>query len=172
MPALSLPRRDEVTPYLLGVALLPVCALFAWGGYIDDPNPLNLLVHSWNLIVHEAGHFFFRFFGDLAHTAGGSVLQLALPALFVYQGVYWDSAAGTQLALLLLGQNFVDVSIYAADAQARVLPLLGGDGVFHDWHRLLSTLDLLAYTPQIAGALFGAAFVCWGVMLVVPRWVG
>ena len=57
------------------------------------------------------------------------------------------------LALLLLGQNFVDVSIYAADAQARALPLLGGDRVFHDWHRLLSQFGLLEATPVIAGPL-------------------
>lgn len=165
---LALPQKHQVTPYLFGVALLPVCALFAFGEYIYDPNPLILLVHSFDLIVHEAGHFFFGFFGQTMGIAGGSILQLALPALFVYQGVYWHNRVGTQLSLLLLGQNFVDVSIYAADAQARALPLLGGDRVFHDWHRLLSQFGLLEHTPLIAGTLFALAFVTWGLMLLVP----
>lgn len=172
MPALTFPRKDQVLDYALGVALLPLCALFAFGEYTHDPNPLILLVHAFDLIVHEAGHFFFRVFGDTMGIAGGSLFQLLLPGLFVYQGVYWNHRAGTQLALLLLGQNFVDVSIYAADAQVRALPLLGGDRVFHDWHRLLGQFGLLEATPAIAGTLYALAFVCWAVMLVAPKRVG
>lgn len=172
MPTLALPHKDLVRDYALGVALLPLCALFAFGEYTVDPNPLIVLVHAFDLIVHEAGHFFFRPFGDTMHAAGGSILQLALPALFVYQGIYWNNRAGTQLSLLLLGQNFVDVSIYAADAQARALPLLGGDAVFHDWHRLLSGFGLLEAAPMVAGTLYALAFVCWALMLAAPRRVG
>lgn len=171
MATLSLPSRHVIAPYLLGVALLPLCALFAFGETVYDPHPLVLLVHSFDLIVHEAGHFLFRFFGRTLEIAGGSILQLALPALFVVQGIYWANRVGTQLALLLLGQNFVDVSIYAADAQARALPLLGGDRVLHDWHTLLSRLGLLEATPLVAGTLYGLAFVTWGLMLLAPRWV-
>ncbi len=168
MATLRLPRKEQVTPYLFGIGLLPLCALFAFGEHTVDPNPLWVLVHSWNLIVHEAGHFVFRWFGTTVHAAGGSMLQLMLPALFVYQGVYWGNRIGTQLALLLLGQNFVDVSVYAADAQVRALPLLGGDRVFHDWWVILSNLRMLEATPVVAGALFALAFVTWGVMLAVP----
>ena len=145
MATLSLPERHQVTPYLFGVAMLPLCALFAFGEYTYDPNPLIVLVHAFDLIVHEAGHFIFRFFGQTMMVAGGSLLQILLPALFVYQGLYWSNRIGTQLALLLLGQNFVDVSIYAA--------------------------GLLEATPAIAGTLFALAFVTWGVMLLVPRWI-
>ena len=171
MAVLALPRKEQVAPYLLGVGLLPLCALFAFGEHTVDPNPLWVLVHAFDLIVHEAGHVVFRWFGATAHAAGGSLLQLMLPALFVYQGVYWSNRVGTQLALLLLGQNFVDVSIYAGDAQARALPLLGGDRVFHDWHVVLSNLGLLDATPIVAGVLSGLAFVAWGLMLAVPRWI-
>ncbi|MEM0964498.1 MAG: hypothetical protein AAGK21_18375, partial [Bacteroidota bacterium] len=90
---------------------------------------------------------------------------------FVYQGVYWHNRIGTQLALLLLGQNFVDVAIYAADAQARALPLLGGNKVFHDWHRILSQLGMLESAPVVAGVLYLLAVVTWVVMLIVPRWI-
>ena len=171
MATLALPRKDQWMPYALGVALLPLCALFATDDPVRDPHPLTFLVHSWDLIVHEAGHFVFRWFGQTVHALGGSLLQLLLPALFVYQGVYWSNRVGTQLSLLLLGQNFVDVSVYAADAQARSLPLLGGDRVFHDWHVILSNLGMLEAAPVVAGALYGLAFVAWGLMLIVPRWI-
>ena len=171
MPTLTLPRKDQVKDYALGVALLPLCALFAFGEYVYDPNPLIFVVHAFDLIVHEAGHFFFGFFGQTMEIAGGSLFQLILPALFVYQGIYWNNRAGTQLSLLLLGQNFVDVSIYAADAQARALPLLGGDRVFHDWHVILANLGMLDAAPVVAGVLYGLAFVAWALMLAVPRWI-
>ncbi len=172
MTTFALPRRDQITPYLFGVALVPLCVLFATADYVYDPNPLIVLVHAFDLIVHEAGHFFFRWFGQTVHAAGGSFLQLALPALFVYQGVYWNNRVGTQLSLVLLGQSAVDVSIYAADAQARALPLLGGDRVFHDWHVILGNLGVLEAAPIVAGALYGFAIVCWALMLITPRWVG
>lgn len=172
MLSLARPLWETTAPYALGVALLPLCALFATANYVHTSNPLILLVHAFDLIVHEAGHVVFRWFGTTMAAAGGSILQLALPALFVFQGVYWDHRAGTQLSLLLLGQNFVDVSIYAADAQARALPLLGGDRVFHDWHLILGNLGLLEATPLIAGVLYGLAFVAWGAMLIAPRWIG
>jgi hypothetical protein len=170
--SLSLPAKHQVTPYLLGVALIPVCVLFATDSYVYDPHPLTVLFHAFDLIVHEAGHFFFRWFGQTIHAAGGSFLQIALPALFVYQGVYWDNRVGTQLSLLLMGQSAVDVSIYAADAQARALPLLGGDKVFHDWHVILGNLGVLEAAPLVASALYGLGIVCWIAMLIAPRWVG
>ncbi|WP_412068974.1 hypothetical protein [Rubrivirga sp. IMCC43871] len=171
MGPLALPSRHVVAPYLVGVALLPLCALLLFGEYTVDPNPLIVLVHTWNLIIHEAGHDVFGLFGRTMMIAGGSILQLALPALFVYQGVYWSRRVGTQLALLLLGQNVVDVSIYAADAQGRALPHLGGDRVSHDWHTLLAQAGLLEATPVIAGLFVVGALACWAAMLAVPRWI-
>ena len=158
-----------MAPYLLGVALLPVCALFLFGEHTVQPNPLIVVVHAWHLIVHEAGHFLFRFFGRTMMIVGGSLMQILLSGLFVYQGIYWNHRVGTQLALLLLGTDFVCVSIYAADAQARALPLLGGDRSGHDWHNLLAPAGLLEEAPLIGGALVACALVCWTLMLLVPR---
>ena len=159
MATLSLPERHQVTPYLFGVAMLPLCALFAFGEYTYDPNPLIVLVHAFDLIVHEAGHFIFRFFGQTMMVAGGSLLQILLPALFVYQGLYWSNRIGTQLALLLLGQNFVDVSIYAADAQARALPLLGGSvELTQADHRNIEFAGQ-GEAQQVGGEGLGEAFV-------------
>jgi len=170
MFALSFDQRAWLQTWGSSLALLPFCVVFALeGGGFWLGEALWLLVHSFDLIIHEAGHFFFRFFGRFMMIAGGSLLQLLIPALFVYQGVYWSNKLGTQLALLLLGQNFVDVSVYAADAQARALPLIGNLGPeSHDWHNMLSMLGWLEHTQLIAGLIYAMAFVCWGLMLVVP----
>lgn len=171
MASLSLPSRDVVAPYLFGAALLPVCALFLFGETVTGANPLIVLTHAWHLIVHEAGHFVFRFFGQTMMIAGGSLMQLLLSGLFVWQGVFWGNRVGTQLALLLLGADFYCVSVYAADARDRALPLLGGDTSGHDWGNLLSQFGLLEATPVVAGLFAVGALVCWGLMLMVPRWI-
>ena len=167
---LSPSQRLWLETWGTSVALLPFVVVFATqGGGFWLGEALWTVVHAFDLIIHEAGHFFFRFFGRFMEIAGGSLLQLLMPALFVYQGVYWSNKLGTQLALLLLGQNFVDVSIYAADAQARALPLIGNLGPeSHDWHNLLVMTGLLEHTALIAGAIYACAFVCWALMLAVP----
>ncbi|MEM1043768.1 MAG: hypothetical protein AAGI91_14220 [Bacteroidota bacterium] len=170
MIALDARHRLWLQTWGTSLALLPVCVVFALeGGGFWLGEALWLLVDAASLIVHEAGHFFFRFFGRFLMIAGGTILQLGLPALLVFQGVYWNNKLGTQLALLWLGQGFVDVSIYAADAQARSLPLIGNLGPeSHDWGNMLTMLGWLDYTPLIAGAFYACAFVCWAVMLAVP----
>jgi hypothetical protein len=78
-----------------------------------------------------------------------------------------------QVSLVWLGQNWIDVAAYAADAQARAMPLLGGLGPeAHDWLNLLSRAGLLEQTPLVAGVLFACAFPVWAAMFAVPRWVG
>ena len=173
MLTLSIYRREMIRQYGFGLLLLPLCAYFALG--IEDYNAtgwIGLLVHSLNLLPHEAGHFFFRFFGEFMMFAGGSLLQLILPGLVAWSCFRHDQPIGTQISLLWLGQNFVDVSIYAADAKDRMLPLLGGLGPeSHDWHNILIMAGLLDYTPLIAGAIYFFGFPCWLLMLVVPKWV-
>ena len=174
MTTLSIPHREHLRPYLSSVLLLPFCAYFVLVDYGTRgfAGSLWFLVHSLNLLPHEAGHFFFRFFGAFMGIAGGSLLQLLFPCLFIAYFATNDGKWGLQLSLLWLGQNFIDVSVYAADAQARSLPLIGGLGPeSHDWYNLLAMLSWLEHTPLIAGLLFACAFPCWLAMVLVPRWV-
>jgi hypothetical protein len=52
-----------------------------------------------------------------------------------------------------LAQSLFNVSRYAADARAQLLPLVGGEYVLHDWNWMLGRLGLLERDQQVAGAI-------------------
>ena len=123
---------------------------FLWCAY--DPYQWHL-IDGVNLVIHEAGHLFFRPFGEFMMIAGGSLFQVIMPALFVgyflYQRQYYSAA----LVLFWVGESILNVSVYAGDSQALQLPLLGGQDSVHDWNYLLTSLNLLPATPIVAGAI-------------------
>ena len=145
------------------VVLLPLVLYFSLtrGDYT--------LLDGADLIIHEAGHFFFRFFGPFLHAAGGTLMQIILPSLIVWHFTVHGYRFGTQVGLLWLGQSFINISVYAADARARVLPLLGGPHVQHDWHYLLGQLGLLAHDQAVGYGFFGLALLTFCLLLVLPR---
>lgn len=147
------------------IVLLPFCLWFAThrGEYT--------LLDNADLIIHEAGHFFAQPFGTFAMFAGGTLMQIALPWLLVWHFRRNDYAFGTQVSLVWLGQNLINISVYAADAQARALPLLGGDAAQHDWWNMLSRLGLLEWDQTVGWAFFALALVMFGRALWLPRFV-
>jgi hypothetical protein len=134
-------------------ALAALFALLYFVKCIVSPLDFHYIA-GVNLVIHEAGHVIFTFFGDFMRILGGSLTQVLLPLIFViYFYVQKDYFSGSIL-LFWVGENLVEVSIYAGDAIARQLPLLGGDTSGHDWHNLLTRLNVLKYTPQIAGTIY------------------
>ena len=73
-----------------------------------------------------------------------------------------------QFSLLWLGQNFINISVYAADAQARKLPLLGGNKVYHDWNYLLTEIGLLKFDAEVGFFIFGIAILVFIITLIMP----
>ena len=67
--------------------------------------------------------------------------------------------AAFAVLLFWTGESITDVAIYMADARTRALPLLGGDGVMHDWNYLLSALGLLNWTGALATLTFGVGML-------------
>lgn len=123
---------------------------FFWCAY--DPYQWHL-IDGVNLVIHEAGHLIFSFLGEFMMIAGGSLLQVIMPALFV--GYFWYHAKYFSAALVLfwVGESILNVSVYAGDSLALQLPLLGGQDSVHDWNYLLSSLNLLPATAKVAGAI-------------------
>lgn len=109
---------------------------------------------SVNLVFHEAGHTIAFFFPKFISIAGGTILQLLVPVLCILHlyghGHYYSSA----LMSFWLGQNFVEISLYARDAVTMQLPLLGGSDVLHDWNYMLSALGILHKTQSVANFIY------------------
>ena len=162
-------RRRVDVPGVLGRWALSA-VLLAYGLWIAAHRGTYTWLDHGDLMVHEAGHFFFRFLGHGMHVAGGTLMQLLLPALLAAHFLRHHYRTGAQLMGFWLGQSFVNASVYAADARARALPLLGGDTVFHDWHTMLSAAGLLWADTAIGYALFGCGLaVMLGTVLLPLR---
>lgn len=133
---------------------------------------LNRGQFSWidnaDLVIHEAGHVFFMFFGKFIYTLGGTLMQIILPSLIVWY--FWKNnyRTGSQVGLLWLGQNFINISVYAADASAQALPLLGGNKVYHDWNYILGTLNILSYSSEVGYIFFGTAIIIMCISILLP----
>lgn len=123
---------------------------FLWCAY--DPYQWHL-IDGVNLVIHETGHFIFRLFGEFMMIAGGSLFQVIMPSLFVGYFCYQRQFYSASLVLFWVGESILNVSVYAGDAATLQLPLLGGEGTLHDWNYLLTNLNLLSATAQVAGLI-------------------
>jgi hypothetical protein len=110
-------------------------------------------IDNFNLVMHEAGHILFIPFGQFMTIAGGSLFQVIAPAVFVAYFYRQKRFYSCALSLFLVGENLMNVSVYAGDAVSMELPLLGGDDSIHDWNWMLDRLGLLDNTREIAGAI-------------------
>ncbi|MBI3123552.1 MAG: hypothetical protein HYZ10_04030 [Ignavibacteriales bacterium] len=153
---------EKLFPWIGSLALMPVMIYFT----LSIGN--FLFIDYINLLIHEGGHGVFKVFGGFIYTLGGTLMQIIIPSMFVVYYFIKKTKFGTQAFLVWLGQNLFNISVYAADARAQKLPLLGGNKVYHDWTYILNKLGLIEY-DQLVGNIFVilglAAFV---VALVVP----
>jgi hypothetical protein len=152
----------EIKKWIPSVVIMPV-ALY-WSLNRGDYG----LIDNADLVIHEAGHFFFMFFGKFIHAAGGTLMQIILPSLIAWYFFRNRYKTGVQFALLWLGQNFINISVYAADARTQKLPLLGGSKVYHDWHYLLGELNLLSFDTEVGYIFFGTAILIFIISLLMP----
>jgi hypothetical protein len=144
-------QADESKVKYMKVAGVILAALY-FGNCIRTPDTFHL-IGAVNLIIHEAGHWIFIFFGEFMHVLGGSLTQILIPAIFAgYFFLRRDNYSGGVM-LMWMGENFVEVARYASDAMFMRLPLLGGDNVIHDWNFLLSELHILRYTDTVGSVI-------------------
>jgi len=74
-----------------------------------------------------------------------------------------------QLSLAFLGYNLMDISVYAADASARQLPLIGNlPKSAHDWFNMLWQMGLLNYDHAIGMVFFFLGVAIFIVGLGIP----
>ena len=153
---------EKLKPWITSILLIPVAVLL-----IINHGRFILVLDHVNLLFHEGGHGIFRIFGKFIYTAGGSLMQIIIPSLFIYYFLSNRKRVGVQISLFYLAENLMNIGVYAADARARKLPLLGGNKVYHDWHYLLKEMGILNY-DQVVGNLFfyfAIAVMVAGVLL-------
>ncbi len=148
--------------WAVSIILLPVCI------YLILNRGHYGLIDNADLVIHEAGHAFFSFFGRFIYTAGGTLMQIILPSIIAWYFFRNSYKTGVQFSLLWLGQNLINISVYAADARARKLPLLGGNHVYHDWHYMLGQLNLLNYDTEVGYLFVGLAVLIFIASLLMP----
>ncbi|PKL84415.1 MAG: hypothetical protein CVV24_00130 [Ignavibacteriae bacterium HGW-Ignavibacteriae-3] len=125
-----------------------------------------------NLLIHEGGHGIFRILGKFLYTLGGTLMQLIIPGMFVVYYFINKKIFGTQIFLVWLGENLLNISVYASDARAQRLPLLGGNKVYHDWNWLLTQTGLLEYDHTIGWFFYITGVIVFVAALLAPLVVG
>jgi hypothetical protein len=120
--------------------------------------------------IHEGGHLLFRFFGEFLAVAGGTILQLAVPAMLAVFFVFQRQIPGTTFCLFFFFEQFLPIATYMADARAQELPLLtvgDSDDVIHDWNYLFGKFGVLDHDTQIAHAV---RILGWLGMIATFAW--
>jgi hypothetical protein len=121
--------------------------------------------------IHEGGHLLFRFFGEFVSIAGGTFLQVFVPAALAAYFVLQRQAQGAAFCGFFVFEQCLPIANYIADARAQELPLLtvgDADYVIHDWNYLLGKMGLLAHDTQIAAAVRA---IGWIGMISVVAWL-
>lgn len=156
---------DNVRPALLAAFAVLLAVLSARGeGWVP-------LVSHVDLGIHELGHMLAMWMPPLGAALAGSVLQVAAPcAVAAY---FWfarrDLAAAT-LFVSWLGVSLRNVSVYMADANVRLLPLLGGqDG--HDWAYIFARWGVIAHAERIAGFVSAVGWLAFAGSLALAAWM-
>ena len=140
-------------------------ALAVYGAALLAAQVSWSFIDNINLPVHETGHFVFAAFGDTMQLLGGTVLQLLLPlAIAAYFTAHRDEHAAS-VGIWWVGQNFMNVSTYMADAAPMSLSRVGGGD--HDWNILFSEWGVLSHATQYAQLAHGFGLL---VMLVATVW--
>ncbi len=152
----------KIKPWIGSIILIPFILYFALN------KGKFFALDFVNLLIHEGGHGIFRIFGEFIYFAGGTIMQLLIPFLFVV--VYYRSRNiyTVQFSALWLGESMINVSVYAADARAKQLPLLGGNKVIHDWWWMLNKIDMLEYDIIIGNFFFYCAVLIMISALFIP----
>jgi len=162
LDAVPVSRYHSFIRWIPSIIILPLAIYFAltWKHYG--------MIDNADLVIHEAGHIFFALFGRYIYTMGGGLMQIILPSIIAFYFLKTYYRTGVQFSLLWLGQNFINISVYASDARAQELPLLGGNHVYHDWHYLLNEINMLEYDQEIGLIIYGIGLLALLTSVLLP----
>ncbi len=122
------------------------------------------ILHSINLVFHEAGHTIFGLFGTTIGFLGGMFGQLLVPLIVLVAFVRELNWFAVLVSLWWFGQNFVDLAPYIGDARSLQLPLIGGE---HDFAYLLGEFNLLRYDEFFENIFMAIGFSIMFIALLL-----
>jgi hypothetical protein len=159
-------REKAETVFWIGAAVLAV-ALCAFREQVRSlGSPLDWI----DLPIHETGHLVFALFGNqFIYMLGGTLGQLMMPAAFYFYFRKEGQPRSADVCLAWIGQNFLNIGRYAADARAQQLELVAG-GV-HDWTYLLEATHLLIHDIGIGRCFdwLGCVIIAYAAADIVRR---
>lgn len=164
--ALLVGKLEDWKPVSRGVGIAWLCfyALFLLYALADRSG--FLFLDYVNLIIHEAGHPFFSWFGYTIMILGGTLAELLVPLLCAIYFFWQRETPGFAFCSFWFFENFPYIGTYMADARALALPLVGsGD---HDWEILFRQWGLLMHDQEIGGIMRSLG---WLGMLATVAWL-
>lgn len=129
------------------------------------------LLDAADLFVHELGHVVFSPMGEPLRMAGGTLLQIIVPVLLAFGFLKGSYRPGVQFSLFWLGQNLLNISVYAQDARRQMLPLVGGPHARHDWHWMLGQLGILQLDQGVGYFFIALAVVSFAAAVIAPKYL-
>jgi len=169
-------RREGHAPSApAALRCLLIILLLYWTIVLGTRAATSCFVDLVNRACHEAGHLVFSFAGATVHYLGGSLGQLLVPSLLAANFLLRERRPfAAAVCTWWTGQNFVNISVYMADARTLGLPLVGGGD--HDWNELFHRFGMLSEpavraisgTTHALGALVMLLSIAWGACFVLP----
>ena len=175
--SVPIPLAGEPANSFVSYARGAFLALLAYYTFclLSHPIASNYLgesfLHLVNLPFHEAGHVLFSPLGRFLQVAGGTLMQLLVPAAVAISFLRRRDRFGAAVSLWWLGESLADVAPYADDARAGQLMLLGGvTGSevedYHDWEVMLGKLGMLSWDHAVGRFFFVVGGVTMAAALV------
>jgi hypothetical protein len=149
---------------IAGIGWIAFYLLFLLYAALDHSG--FLFLDYVNLIIHEGGHFFFSWFGEIIHILGGTLGELIVPLLCAGYFFWQRETTGFAFSCFWFFENFPYIGTYMADARTGALPLVGSDE--SDWTILFGRWGLLAQDQKIGGAMH---FLGWIGMVATVAWL-
>lgn len=141
------------------------------------------LIGDINTALHEFGHMLFQpfgwaFLGQTMVVAGGSLTQIAFPAIFLGYFLLSKKRRDIHAAMVCLwwvSINVLEVSIYAGDARAGKLQLINGltgqdEDSGHDFQYLFRHWGVMNRDTIYAGRMRTLAGFMFFISIAVGLW--